>query len=80
MNYFEIGATGTIKVIQKIHEQHTRKTWSQGTPENSHIGHCTHTLRKMLMQKYNRSNIESNDISTMNSNNRIAATLYSLRT
>jgi len=24
-------------------EQHTRKTWSQGTPENSHIGHCTHT-------------------------------------
>jgi len=32
-----------FKVIQKIHEQHTRKTWSQGTTENSHIGHCTHT-------------------------------------
>ena len=32
-----------FKVIQKIHQQHTRKTSSQGTPENSHIGHCTHT-------------------------------------
>ena len=30
-------------VVQKICEQHTRKTWSQGTTENSHIGHCTHT-------------------------------------
>ena len=26
-----------------IREQHTRKLWSQGTTENSHIGHCTHT-------------------------------------
>jgi len=32
-----------FKVIQKIREQHTRKTWSQETPENSHIGHCTHS-------------------------------------
>ena len=32
-----------FKVIQKIREQHTWKTWSQGTTENSHIGHCTHT-------------------------------------
>jgi len=47
-----IGAAGTIsksfrkyyfKVIQKIHEQHTRKTKCQGTTENSHIGHCTQT-------------------------------------
>ena len=38
-----IGATGTISVIQKIREQRTRKTWSQGTAENSHIGHCTRT-------------------------------------
>jgi hypothetical protein len=37
-----IGATGTISVIQKIREQHTGKTWSQGTTENSNIGHCTH--------------------------------------
>ena len=32
-----------FKVIQKIHEQHSRKTCRQGTTENSHIGHCTHT-------------------------------------
>ena len=32
-----------FKVIQKIREQHTGKTRSQGTTENSHIGHCTHT-------------------------------------
>jgi hypothetical protein len=38
-----IGATGTISVIQKIREQDTGKTWSQGTTENSHIRHCTHT-------------------------------------
>jgi tRNA(Ser,Leu) C12 N-acetylase TAN1 len=32
-----------FKVIQKVREQHTGKTRSQVTPENSHIGHCTHT-------------------------------------
>ena len=32
-----------FKIIQKIHKQHTRKPWSEGTTENSHIGHCTHT-------------------------------------
>ena len=33
-----------FKVIQKIREQqHTSKTKSQVTTENSHIGHCTHT-------------------------------------
>ena len=26
-----------------VKEQHTRKPRSQGTTENSHIGHCTHT-------------------------------------
>jgi len=37
-------------------------------------------LLKVLMYKYNRFNTETNDISTMNSNNRIAATLYCLGT
>ena len=39
-----------------------------------------HILRKVLMQKYNRFNTETNDISAMNNNNRIAKTLYSLGT
>jgi len=39
------------------------------------IGHCTHTSESTNV-KYNRFNTETNDISTMNSDNRIAATLY----
>jgi hypothetical protein len=39
-----------------------------------------HILRKVLIEKYNRFNTETNHRSTMNSNNRIAATLYSLGT
>ena len=39
-----------------------------------------HVLRKVLMYKYNRFTTETNDISTMKSNNRIASTLYSLVT
>ena len=39
-----------------------------------------HILWKVLMYKYNRFNTGTNDISTMNRNNRIAATLYSLGT
>ena len=31
-----------IVIIIIIIEHHTRKTCSQGTTENSHIGHCTH--------------------------------------
>jgi len=34
----------------------------------------------IIIIKYNRFNTGTNDISTMNSNNRIAATLYSLAT
>ena len=37
------GDWGYFKVIKKACKQHTRKTGSQGTTENSHIGHCTHT-------------------------------------
>ena len=42
------GAIGTIsqylKIIQKIPERHTGKAQNKGATENSHIGHCTHTL------------------------------------
>jgi len=39
-----------------------------------------HILRKVLTQKYSKFNTETSDISTVNSNTRIAATLYSLGT
>jgi hypothetical protein len=32
-----------IKIIDKIPEQHVSEGRRQGTLENSHIGHCTHT-------------------------------------
>jgi hypothetical protein len=32
-----------LRTIHKIPEQHTGKARNQGTTENSHIGHCTHT-------------------------------------
>jgi hypothetical protein len=39
-----IGATGTIsKSFRKYEDNITRKSRSQGTTENSHIAHCTHT-------------------------------------
>jgi len=37
-----IGATGTIRITQKISKPHTGRAQNQGTTENSHIGHCTH--------------------------------------
>ena len=32
-----------LMIIHKISEQHTWKAPSQGTKENTHIGHCTYT-------------------------------------
>ena len=38
-----------FKITQTIRDQHTGKVRSQGTANNSHIGHCTHTLQKVLI-------------------------------
>jgi hypothetical protein len=73
-----IGATGTIsKSFRKYtsnvpgnHEvKELQKTAILGTP---------HILRKVLKYKYNSANAGTSDISTINSNDRIAETLYSL--
>ena len=39
-----------------------------------------HTLRKVLKYKYNSANAGTSDIGTINSNDRLAETLYSLGT
>jgi len=75
-----VGATGTIsksfrKYVSNIPGKHEVKEL-----QKTAILGTTHTLRKLLIQKYNGFNTETNDISTMNSNNRTAATLYSLGT
>jgi len=75
-----IGATRTIsksfrKYVSKIPGNHEVKELQKPA-----ILGTAHILRKVLMRKHNRFNTETNDISTMHSNNRIAATLYSLGT
>ena len=71
-----IGVTGTIpKSFRKYQENmesrnyRTRPYWALHT----YFG-------KYFFKITNRFNTETNDISTMNSNNRIATTLYSLGT
>ena len=64
-----------IKYLSNITRKHEVKEL-----QKTAILDTAHILRKVLMQKYNRFNNETNDISTRNSNNRIAATLYSLGT
>jgi hypothetical protein len=39
-----------------------------------------HILRKVLMYKYTRANAGASDMGTINSSDRITATLYSLET
>jgi hypothetical protein len=75
-----IGATGIIsksfrKYVSCIPGNHEvrelQKTAILGT---------THFLRKVLMQKHSRANAGTRDIGTINSNNGIAAIMYSLGT
>jgi hypothetical protein len=46
---------------------------------NCHIGHCTYTSKSTDV-KYIRVNAEASDLGTINSSDRIAATLCSLGT
>jgi hypothetical protein len=75
------GNSNHLKIIHKILQQHTGKARNQGTTENGHIGHGTHrptSESTKVKLKYSRFNIGISAICTMDSNYRIAATLYSL--
>jgi len=77
-----IGVTGTIsKSFRKYMSNIPGKHEVKELQKTAILG-TAHILRKVLMYRYkfNRFNTETNDASTMNSNNRIAATLYSLGT
>ena len=68
-----------LKIIQKILEQPKGKARNQGTTENRHIGHGTHTSESTNVKvQCSRFNIGSSAICTMNSKYRTAATLNSL--
>jgi len=73
-----IGATGTISKSFRKYVSNIPGKYEVKELQKTAILGTAHILRKVLMYKYNRFNIEPNDISNMNSNNRIVATLYSL--
>jgi hypothetical protein len=75
-----IGATGTIsksfrKYLSNIPGKHEVKEL-----QKTAILGTAHVLRKVLMDKCNRFNTGASVVCTVNSNNRMAATLYSLWT
>ena len=75
-----IGATGTVsKSLRKYVSDISRKHEVKELQKTAILG-TAHILRKVLMLKYNRFNTKTNNISTMNSNKRIAATMYSVGT
>jgi hypothetical protein len=39
-----------LKISHKIPEQHTGRARNQGTRENSHIMHCTHTSESITVK------------------------------
>jgi hypothetical protein len=75
-------ATETIsKSFRKLLSNINGKARNQGTTENSHTGHGTHTSESTDVTIQNsRFNSGTSVICTMNSNCRTAATLYSLGT
>jgi hypothetical protein len=62
----------------KIPEQHTRKARYQGTTENSHIGHSTHTAESANVEEI--FSMGNNITYTVYCNYRVAATLCTLQT
>ena len=73
-----VEVTMTTMMIM-IPKQYTGKAQNQGTTNNSHTGHGTHTSKSTTVKvQYSRFNILNSVIHTMQSNYRIAATLYSL--
>jgi len=43
---------GSMNVKSKNHSENTRKARNQGTKENSHTGHCTHTAESNDVKKH----------------------------
>jgi hypothetical protein len=68
-----------FKIIQKIREtvpgNHEVKE-----PQKTAILDTAHILRRVLMEKYIRANTGTSDMGTINSSDRMAATLFSLGT
>jgi hypothetical protein len=75
-----IGATGTISKSFRKYVSNIPGNHEDRALQKTAILGTAHILRKVLTYKYNRANAGTGDIGTINSNYRIAATMYSLGT
>jgi hypothetical protein len=75
-----IGATGTISKSFRKYDSTIPGNHEVKELQKTAILGTAHILRKVLMQKYIRANAESSDMGTINSSDRLAATLYCLET
>ena len=49
-----------FKIIHKTPEQHIGKARNQGTTENRHVGHCTHTSGSTNVKVQNIFHVQNN--------------------
>jgi len=75
-----IGVTGTISKSFRKYASNIRGNHEVKELQKTAVLGTAHILRKVLTLKYNSANAGTNDIDTINSNDRIDATLYSLGT
>jgi hypothetical protein len=75
-----IGATGTISKSFRKYESSIPGNHEVRELQKTAILGTAHILRKVVTQKHSRANAETRDIGTINSNNTIATTVYSLGT
>jgi len=73
-----MGNWNSLIVIQTIPEQIAGKARNQGTAENIHIGHCTHTAEGTNVKIQNTFNMRRNITCTINCKYRTAAILCTL--
>jgi len=64
-----------LNIMQTVPEQHTGKARYQGTTENSHIGHCTHTAGSADVNAQNIFQVRNHITCSIKCKYRASATL-----
>jgi len=74
------GNWNRLTIIRTIPEQHTGIARYQGTTENSHIGHCTHTAESADVNVQNKLQLRNHITCSTDCKYRTAATLCTVET
>ena len=69
-----------LKIFQTIPQQCIGKAQNRGTTKNSHIGHCTYTLKSTNVKEQNIFHVQNNTTCSTNHKYRTAVTLCTLET